>query len=299
VRSTSSDREGGGRRSIAFCLAVALALAVGCGNAPDSAALLEALGEGVARVDVVWWDSSGVRRSRAFGTAFRVGSAGELLTAHHVAANARTQRDNLGQGTRARIHVVFEPPRPEPGSGAGASLSVEVAIAAEDPDADLALLRSVGPPLEGGERGAARLASASPSAESAIAVVGYPIGEPHLVVRTGRLLDPAILLDGPPAASEPGGSRLEEQLRDGAVLVADVETRLGNSGAPIYLAASREIIGLCSAVLFRNGLTRGELIPLPNPPGATITVIVAAQRIQSFLDAQRRSGRLSEGTTSP
>jgi S1-C subfamily serine protease len=297
VRSTSSDRGRGRWRGIAACLAVALA--VGCGNAPDSTAPLEALGEGVARVDVVWWDSNGVRRSRAFGTAFRVGSPGELLTAHHVAANARTQSENLGAGTRARIHVVFAPAAPEPGSDEGATHSFEVAIAAEDPDTDLALLRGVGPPLEGGEEGVARLASARPSAESPIAVVGYPIGEPHLVVRTGRLLDPAMLLDAPLEATGPQRSRLEEQLRDGAVLVGDVETRLGNSGAPIYLAESREIIGLCSAVLIRGSIARRELFPLPDPPGATLTLIIAAQRIQSFLDAHRAPGRLSEPATFP
>jgi hypothetical protein len=69
-----------------------------------------------------------------------------------------------------------------------------------------------------------------------------------------------------------------------------VETRLGNSGAPIYLVESGEIIGLCSAVLLRNGNPKDELIPLPKPLGAPLTVIIAAHRIQSFLDAHRASG---------
>ncbi|TFG97981.1 MAG: serine protease [Myxococcales bacterium] len=293
----------GWRRRLAAGLAITAAAAVGCGDVPDATSPLGSLGEGVARVEVVWRDAGGVRRSRAFGTAFRVGSQGELLTAHHVAANARTQLGRFGRETRARIHVAFAPTGPEPGSDADASLSIEVAIAAEDPDADLALLQSVGPQQEGGEgsasrgpagdiaRGsAARLASAQPPAESAVAVVGYPIGEPDLVVRTGRLLDTADLADAP-AASDPLRSWLDTHLRDGSVLLADVETRLGNSGAPIYLLESGEIIGLCSAVLLRNQLTKGELIPLPHPPGATITVIITAQRIQSFLAAHRASAR--------
>jgi hypothetical protein len=254
-------------------------------------------------VDVVWWDAGGVRHSRPFGTAFRVGSSGDLLTAQHVAANARTQSRQLGRATRARIHVVFEAARPEPGRDAEAAVSIEVAIAAEDPDVDLALLRSVEPPLEGVEKGApegtargvsrgsaAPLASAPPPADSLVAVVGFPTGEPHLVVRTGRLLDPAIL-DAAPTASEPLRSWLDGHLRDGSVLVTDVETRLGNSGAPIYLVESGEIIGLCSAVLLQNATTKDELIPLPHPPGAPITVIIAAHRIQSFLDAHRVPGR--------
>jgi hypothetical protein len=301
--STPTPTRIGWRRRLAAGLAITAAAAVGCQDAPDATRPLESLGEGVARVEVVWHDASGVRRTRAFGTAFRVGAQGDLLTAHHVAANARTQLERLGPETRARIHVAFAPTRLEPGSDADGPLSIEVAIAAEDPDADLALLRSVGPPPEGSEgsaprgtasgilRGsAARLASAQPPAESAVAVVGFPIGESHLVVRTGRLLDPADL-DDAPAASAPLRSWLEEHLRDGAVLLADVETRLGNSGAPIYLAESGEIIGLCSAVLIRNQITRGELIPLPQPPGATITLIITAHRIESFLAAHRVSAQ--------
>jgi S1-C subfamily serine protease len=293
----------GRRYRLAAGLAIAAAAAVGCGDAPDATRSVGPLGEGVARVEVVWRDTGGVRRNRAFGTAFRVGSQGDLLTAHHVAANARTQRAKLGQETRARIQVTFAATGPEPGIDAGGPLSIEVAIAAEDPDADLALLRSVEPPPAGGEasaprgpaggiaRGdAARLASAQPPAESLIAVVGYPIGEPDLVVRTGRLLDRAVL-DGAPAASGPLRSWLDERLHDGAVLLADVEIRLGNSGAPIYLEESGEIIGLCSAVLFRNHIAKDELIPLPNPPGAPITLIITAQRIQSFLAAHRVPGR--------
>jgi hypothetical protein len=53
---------------------------------------------------------------------------------------------------------------------------------------------------------------------------------------------------------------------------------------------SGEIIGLCSAVLLRNGNPKDELIPLPKPLGAPLTVIFAAHRIQSFLDALRASG---------
>jgi hypothetical protein len=291
----------GPRRRIATCLAITAAAAVGCGDAPDAARPLASLGEGVARVEVVWRDAGGIHRSRAFGTAFRVGSQGELLTAHHVAANARSQRQKLGRETRPRIHVTFAAAGPEPGSGADESLSIEVAIAAEDPEADLALLRSVEPPREGGDGSARRgpaggvasgtvapLASAPPAAESAVSVVGYPIGEPDLVMRTGRLLDPA-LLDDAPAASEPLRRRLAEHVRDGVVLLADVETRLGNSGAPIYLAESGEIIGLCSAVVLRNDITRGNLIPLPHPPGAPITVIITADRIHRFLAAHRAS----------
>ena len=291
----------GRERRLAASLAIAAAAVVGCGDAPDAIRPLGSFDAGVGRVEVVWWDASGAPRSRAFGTAFRVGSQGDLLTAQHVAANARGQRENLGRETRARIHVAFAPTRPEPGSDADGFRSVEVAIAAEDPGADLALLRIVEPPPEGGEgsglgrpassisRGsAARLAWAEPPAESAVAVVGYPIGEPHPVVRTGRLLDP-VVLNGARATSKPLPSRLTELVRDGAVLLAHVETRLGNSGAPIYLVETGEIIGLCSAIVTWNDLTRGELIPLPHPPGDSITVIIAAHRIQSFLDAHHVS----------
>jgi S1-C subfamily serine protease len=273
---------------------------VGCGDAPDAKGPLGSLDTGVGRVEVAWRDSSGVPRSRAFGTAFRVGSQGDLLTAQHVARSARVQRERLGRETRARLHVAFAPTRAESGSDADGSRSVEVAIAAEDPGADLALLRIVEPPPEGGEgsgpggparsiaRGsAARLAWGEPPAESAVAVVGYPIGEPHPVLRTGRLLDPVVLNASPSVPPLP--SWLTELLRDRVVLLADVEARLGNSGAPIYLADTGEIIGLCVALVTRSGVTRGELIPLPQPPSDAITVIVSAHRIQSFLDAHRVS----------
>jgi hypothetical protein len=223
------------------------------------------------------------------------------LTAWHVASSARTQREQLGPGTRARIQVAFAPSDPEPGSDADGFLAVEVEIAAEDADADLALLRvRVGPPADRGgggsaaggtERGrAARLASAQPPAESAVAVAGYPIGERDLEVRRGRLLDPAALARALPR-SESFPAWLDDLLRDDAILLADVEARLGNSGGPIYLVESGEVIGLCVAILLRNTIVRDELIPLPHPPGDPIALIVAAHRIQSFLDAHRASAR--------
>jgi hypothetical protein len=286
---------------LATSLAIAAAAALACGDAPDATPPPGSLDSGVGRVEVLWWDASGAARSRAFGTAFRIGSQGDLLTAGHVAANARAERESHGPETGARILVAFAPTGSERGSDADGSRPVEVAIAAEDPGADLALLRVVEPPPEGGEgsglgrpasaaRGsAARLAWAEPPAESAVAVVGYPMGEPRPVVRVGRLLDPAIL-NTTPAMTEQLPSWLMELAGDGAVLLADVEARVGNSGAPIYLLESGEIIGLCSALVARSDLAKGELIPLPNPPGDAITVIIAARQIQSFLDAHRVSG---------
>jgi S1-C subfamily serine protease len=248
-------------------------------------------------VQVVWWDASGARRSRAFGTAFRVGPRGELLTAWHVAASARTERERLGPRTRARIQVAFAPCDPERGRDADGSCPVDVAIVAEDRDADLALLRMrIVPPPEGGPtRGVplgrpARLATARPPFESAVAVAGYPIEERDLVVRPGRLLDPAALVRDP-RRSESLPDWLDDLLSDDAILLADVEVRLGNSGAPVYLVESGEVVGLCSAILLRNAIVRDRLIPLPHPPSDPIALIVAAHRIQSFLDAHRASAR--------
>jgi hypothetical protein len=288
-----------GRRELrrAARVGIATAIAAGCGDAPDALGPPRFAEEGVGRVEVAWRDASGAARTRAFGTAFYIGSHGELLTAQHVAANARTQRERVDARSGARIRVTFATARREPAGDADGPHSVEVAIAAEDPGADLALLRVVEPPLEGGEEGdprrpgrrlspasPARLAWGRPRAESAIAVVGYPIGEPHPVVRTGRLLDPAVL-GGIAPGSEALPGWLAELLRDDAVLLADVETRLGQSGAPLYLGETGEIVGLCSAVLARSDLARGELIPLPHPPSDPITLVIAAPRIRRFLDA--------------
>ncbi len=208
----------------------------------------------------------GHQRSPAFGTAFRVGPHADLLTAQHVAANARIQREKLGPQTQAKIQVSFEATAPEPGSDADGSLSVEVAITAEERAADLALLRIVEPPPEGSS------------------------GSGGGGVRSGRLIDPVALARSL-GRSESLPGWLDALLRDDAALLADVETRLGNSGAPIDLAESGEIIALCSAILLRDSLTQGELIPLPKLPGAPITVILAAQRIQRFLDAHPVSAR--------
>jgi len=281
----------------AACLAVAAASALGCSDAKPTLPALGSLDVGVGRVEVVWSDTSGVPRSRVFGTAFRVGSQGDLLTAQHVARNARGQLATLGRETRPRLHVAFEPTPDEPGSGADGHHSVEIQVAAEDADADLALLRILEPPPQGGEgsglgrsassvsRGsAARLASAKPPAESAVAVVGYPIGARHPVIRTGRLLDA-----GP--AVPPLPNWLEPLSSDGSLHFAEVETRRRNSGAPVYLAETGEIIGLCTALVARSDLERGWLIPLPSPPSDPITVIIAAHRIQSFLDAHRVSAQ--------
>src|SRR5262245_43139290 len=141
-------------RRLATWLAGAAIAASACGEAPDAGRSLDALGADVARVQVVWSDTSGAPQSRAFGTAFRVGPRGELLTAWHVAASARTQRAQLGPGTRARIQAAFAPSGVARGSGAEGLLPVEVAIAAGDRGADRAPRRTLGEPAAGGGRAA-------------------------------------------------------------------------------------------------------------------------------------------------
>jgi hypothetical protein len=279
-------------RLAAACAIAATALSA-CRDAPDAPPPAQEAHAGLARVEVVWRDASGAERTRAFGTAFRVGPQA-LVTAQHVAANARTERSSHGEQSGARLRVVLEP---EPGDGAakGPERALAVRVAAEEPAADLALLRIVGTDPGDGAAGSARppaiaagafspLARSRPPADSAISLVGYPTGERDLVVRSGRVLDP-VRVEGDSPASAPLPEWIGDLLRDGSVLFAEVETRLGNSGSPVYLDESGEIVGLCSSLLARNELARANLIPIPGRPGEPVTLVISAQRIRSFLDA--------------
>jgi S1-C subfamily serine protease len=234
-------------------LLAAVSLLAGCG---DDDARFRA---GVARLEVKWMGAAARWKSKSIGTAFFIGGQGYLLTARHVVDHGRAVQKDLSGRLPAQIVAIL--PGAEP---------VNVAIVAEDPTADVALLKVEGTIREP-ER---RLRLVVPTTESEVVLAGFPIGEPELLVRRGRLVDPKSLRLTPEDFQTAQGWMSD--LSDGGLLLAGVSAEVGDSGGPVYLAETGEVIGLCSATLKRT-----------NPEEATdIALVVPAPRIARFLDAQ-------------
>jgi S1-C subfamily serine protease len=236
----------------AILLLTAAVSIAGCG---DDSARFRA---GVARLEVRWMGPAAAWKSKPIGTAFFVGDQGYLLTARHVAEHGRTALEDLGGRLPARLVAI------QPGSE-----SVDVAIVAEDPEADVALLRVKGANHQDGRS----LRRSAPPAQSEVALAGFPIGAPGLVVQRGRLLDPGSHgLTAEDFRSREGWTMLAE----GDLLPASVVAEVGHSGGPLFLAETGEVLGLCSASLLRAD---------PNDD-TRLALIVPAPRIARFLDAQ-------------
>ncbi len=249
------------------------------------------------RIQAAVTDALGETRHNHLGSGFVVSTEGHVVTAFHVLENFR--RLQAAAPASERIALVAQPAsidgQPErQGRETGAPAPTRgwpLRQIAEDSGNDLALLQAVSGPEPAGSNGlassVARLALAPPAPDTAIALSGYPYGARTLQSRSGRILVSASALgDASHAFDAPSWF---QALGTGGFLLAEVETQRGNSGSPVSMTESGDVIGLCSAILLLN---RSQLADAHDndatdseeEPAAPFTLVIPARSIAALLD---------------
>jgi len=153
------------------------------------------------------------------------------------------------------------------------------------------------PPLAG----LATLDTKTPREGAAVAVSGYPFAVESLVTNSGTIATaffpsfPGGPMPDPPRppADTPGEVRTQEILTPGPAsnrYLADLEVNPGNSGGPVYLVDTAEVIGVCVA-------TRQAPVYLGNQPASFngapltyssgLTVVIPAPYVEAMLRDER------------
>ena len=186
-------------------------------------------------------------RHSPLGTGFIVSPDGYVITAGHVFQNI----------PEAKIRIGFAIPNIE--NMRGNFILVDCDIVDRDERHDMALLKLGKNPFKGEVRsgyviqdkevpilyGLATLDTNRPRDGETIGISGYPLGEPVLVTNAGWMATSWAFKIDVYATPIPGAPQWF-QLPDVAdVYLADVEVNPGNSGAPVYLVESAEVIGMC------------------------------------------------------
>jgi len=226
-----------------------LALALLPGLITPRAARAEPLPELVARAkpSVLLVGSFGVLDNPRFGfrgTGFVVGDGNQAITCAHVLPPADAVAD-AAAGSAGRLAVQVY--------GPGGQWVLRAArVQAIDAAHDLALLRFEGAPLS-----PLALAAGAPLAEgSDVALIGFPIGGAlgfsHVTHRGILAARTAIAM--PANTAQALNARSLAQLRQGAfeVLQLDITAYPGNSGGPVFDAASGAVVGVVSMVLVKG-----------------------------------------------
>lgn len=271
---------------------LALALTTHCGDAAGPSRAGEGPGPAVAHIQLTWRDAQGKRGVAPLGSGFVVSDRGHLVTAQHVVRNGRKRLENLEIAADARLIAAL------PGAGADEDpIEVELSTLAEYPDSDLALLALVADPYSSrgdprargileGERvdGVARLSIEPLEHGTAVMLSGYPAGQKQLSRIPGRLVD-ATFLSEVGVRNEPAPGWIDRMLARG-IYLADVDTKLGYSGGPVFLADTGGVVGMCSAVmLLKVGDTGAAPLRFPLRYHSQITVLVPAAEVARILHA--------------
>jgi hypothetical protein len=246
------------------------------------------------RIQAALTDALGETRHNHLGSGFVVSAEGHVVTAFHVIENFRQLQ--AAAPADEQVALVAQPAsidgQPErEGHEAGASVSTRswpLRAVAEDPGNDLALLQAMSGPEPAGSNGlasgVARLALAPPAPDTAIVLSGYPYGARTLQSRSGRILVSASALgDASHAFDAPSWF---QALGTGGFLLAEVETQRGNSGSPVSMTESGDVIGLCSAILLlnRSQLADASESDSEEEPAAPFTLVIPARSIAALLD---------------
>ncbi len=202
------------------------------------------------------------------GSGFAVGNGSLVITNHHVLPFP------LDEAKREKIAVF---------SGRGRAAKLHLAeLVASDPVHDLALLRIAHGPLP-----PLRLADSEqlPREGQAIALTGFPIGMVlglYPVTHSGIVaaISPVVI---PQNNSRQLTSQMIRAMRDPyEVIQLDATAYPGNSGSPVYDAASGRVIGVVNSVLVKD--TKESA--LQQPTG--ITYAIPVRYVKALL---RQAGR--------
>jgi S1-C subfamily serine protease len=256
---------------------------------------------------------------QVIGTGFLVHGGGYALTAKHV-STAAGQALASGAGTRVLAGLAI-PNVDLPSISMRSSFElVECEIVEEDPRHDLALLKISPNPFSSGKQsgisrtangglainalfGLAPLTTDRPRDGAAIAVSGYPLQKPVLITTAGIIAsawETSVADISPPDA--PAGFTMPDFADS---YLADVAVNPGNSGGPVYFAASGAVLGVCVAftiaeahdtagapLRYNSGLS--VVIPICYgidlaPTGSTRICCARDHNCRSWRTTQRRS----------
>ncbi len=199
------------------------------------------------------------------GTGFVVGDGTLVATNFHVLAPGADTSDP-GSGPQMMVMV---------GRAGEAAQGRRARVVATDRARDLALLRIEGPPLKPLE-----LAEAGTAREGQdIALMGFPIGGTlGFATVTHRGIVASITTAALPASTASNlDPRALLRLREGnfELLQLDATAYPGNSGGPVFDAATGRVIGIVNMVLVKAGRESA----LSSPTGISYAVPVAALRV--------------------
>ncbi len=279
-------------RTRALPCALALALATGCSDTPSPSHGAASAGPAVGRIELTWWDAHGQRRLTPLGSGFVISAQGHVVTAQHVVRNGRKRRENFKGAEDVRLIASF------PGAGADEDpIEVELSTVAEYPDSDLALLELAADPfssradprarglLDGGSAGGVAQLSIEPLEHGAAVVLsGYPNGQKQLRRISGRLVD-ATFLSEVGVRNEPSPGWIDRMLARG-IYLADMDTRLGYSGGPVFLVDTGGVVGVCSSIMLLDVRDAGAApLRFPLRYRSQITVLIPAAEVARILHA--------------
>lgn len=233
-----------------------------------------------------------------------VDDAAHVVTAKHVLDTGR----KLAGAQDATFVAGLAMPNMEDvviGGAVGVTLSqnfyfVRTSYVAEDESHDLALLRLDQNPFAGNlptfarigdveirpQAAPARLRIDRPRDGAPVAISGYPLRNDSLVTNSGGIASAWV--------TDPGEFKVTEPSRQdpgfGDRYLADLEVNGGNSGGPVYLATTGEVIGVCVAT--QNALVQfgdGDQEPVlangrPIVYSSGLTMIIPAKYVVQLLE---------------